>query len=202
MAAWRVRTMSRRGNAITLPFGSCGYSKDTGSRSPGPLGKPWMWIWMSMRRGSRAARRGRNATTFAFALETLGVGEFEQHAGVAWQGCAPAHEVHATQLGQRRHQLGLLDDPRPVFCDDLIARAVASVLERICPFAFAKSNPRHGPADVDGAGRYHTAAATHVQTAVVMRCSLPLMTREAPAVISLQLGSRPDREECGRRPFL
>jgi hypothetical protein len=70
-------------------------------------------------------------------------------------------EVLAGELGQRRHQRRLAEEPFVEFCDDLIACAIATDRERVCPFASRQPDPRHGPADIDRTGRDHATAAAH-----------------------------------------
>src|SRR5258708_6460680 len=68
---------------------------------------------------------------------TSAVCEFDEHVGVAALRRAPAHEVLAAQLVQRRHERRLPHNPCAVFRDHLIARAVAVYHERVAPFARA-----------------------------------------------------------------
>jgi hypothetical protein len=42
---------------------------------------------------------------------------------VARRWCAEANEIASAQFVERFHPLGLRDDPRAIFCDDVGARA-------------------------------------------------------------------------------
>jgi hypothetical protein len=60
-------------------------------------------------------------------------------------GRAPADEMLAAQLVQRRHERRLSDDPSAIFRDHLVPRSVAADSEWIAPFA--------RPADIDAVRR-------------------------------------------------
>jgi hypothetical protein len=67
--------------------------------------------------------------------------ELDQHFRVATLGGAPADEILAAQLVQRRHERPLPHNPGAVFRNHLLARAVAADDKGIAPFA--------RPADID-----------------------------------------------------
>src|ERR1700720_1894875 len=83
------------------------------------------------------------------------VREFDQHLGVAALGGAPAHEILAAELVQRRHERGLPHDPCAVFGDHLVARTVAPDHERIAPFT--------GPSDIDAIWRRSLADLSGIE---------------------------------------
>ena len=59
---------------------------------------------------------------------------------MAGQRRAPADQVLAAQFGQRGHQIGtLVAKPALVLRDHLVAPAVASDHERVCPFRRSKA---------------------------------------------------------------
>jgi hypothetical protein len=70
-------------------------------------------------------------------------------------GRAPADEMLAAQLVQRRHERGLSDDPSAIFRDHLLARAVAPNDERIAPFA--------RPADIHAIRRWPLTNLSNIE---------------------------------------
>src|SRR3984893_9024185 len=123
------------------------------------------------------------------------VRQFDQHVRVAPLGGAPAHEVLAAQLVQRRHERRLSHDPRAILRYHLVARAVAADHERIAPLA--------GAADVHAIGRralayvpgIHDNAHGHLP-AILPRASA---TRSSSACSAMALASSASMMARSRR---
>jgi hypothetical protein len=78
-----------------------------------------------------ADRRGQGPLARRPRAEISPIGEFDQHLRVTPLRRAPADEVLAAQLVQRRHERRLPHDPCAVFRDHLVTRAVTADHERI-----------------------------------------------------------------------